>query len=34
MNVLELFKGGGSITDYFRGIYIDNADNPHVNVIS
>ena len=34
MNVLELFKGGGSITDYFRGIYIDNADNPNVNVIS
>ena len=34
MNVLELFKGGGSITDYFKDIHIDNADNPIVNVIS
>ena len=34
MNVLELFKGGGSISKYWSQIHIENADNPNVNVIS
>ncbi len=34
MNVLELFKGGGSISEYWSEIHIENADNHNVNVIS